>query len=64
MNKWFINLFIAIGMCILVFWIEINTNIISYGFSKVELLVTTLLIWILLNQFDILRDLEKKEKKK
>ena len=64
MNNWFTNLFISIGMCILVFWMDINTNIINYNFGKVELLVITFLIWILFNQFDILRKHKLKEIKK
>ncbi len=64
MSNWFINLLIAIGMCVLTIWIDVNTNLINYNFGKVELLVVTFLMWIVLNQFDILRELKDKEKKK
>ena len=64
MNNWFINLLIAIGMCILTIWIDVNTNLVDYNFGKVELLVVTFLTWIVLNQFDILRELKNKGKKK
>ena len=62
MNKWFGNLLISLGITLLLIWVDIRTNIFNYNFTKVELLIVSSLIWITLNQFDILE--QTKEKKK
>lgn len=62
MNKWFGNMLISVGLILLITWMDART-IINYNFTGVELLIISSLIWITLNQFDILEQTKEKKKK-
>lgn len=62
MSKWFLNMLIATGIGILLLWLDFNTSLLNYGLDSLTLLITILLVWILLNQWDILN--QTKEIKK
>lgn len=62
MNNWFLNMLIATGIGILLLWIDVNTFLLNYGLDSLTLLIIILLVWMLLNQHDILN--QTKEKKK
>lgn len=62
MNDWFANLLLSLAITTLIYWMDVFTNIIHYGFDFVSLFVISLLIWIVFNQCDMMK--VKKEKKK
>lgn len=61
MKKWFINLIVSLVITILVGYLDRYTSILGYGFSDFEILALSFFIWIILNQFDILKQNGRKK---